>query len=66
MTIYAVVGAPSPVPGQVVTATIGGVRCAETTTRAFGGQVVYALDVPTTSEHMGCGTPGAQRVPSTC
>ena len=59
MTIYAVVDGQSPVPGQVVTATIGGVRCAETTTRAVGEQVVYALDVPTTSEQRGCGTPGA-------
>jgi|GEM_PF-6385788 hypothetical protein len=59
MTIYAVVDGPSPVPGQVVTATINEVHCAETTTRAFGGQVVYALDVPTTSEQKGCGTPGA-------
>ena len=59
MTIYAVASGPSPVPGQVATATIGGVRCAETTTRLFGGQIVYALDVPTVSEIPGCGTPDA-------
>ena len=63
MTLYGVVtaaaGGAAPTPGQTVTATVGGVVCAQTTTRTVGDQVVYTLDVPTALEVPGCGLPGA-------
>jgi len=63
MTLYGVLttaeGKDLPAPGLPVTARIGGVVCAETTTRAVGDKVGFALDVPTTGERIGCGTPDA-------
>ena len=59
MTLYGIMpvgGTSAPTSGLPVTAKIGGVVCAETTTRAVGDKVGFALDVPTTGERVGCGS----------